>query len=319
MGNVHAKQYRKRSDIELYFYDHNAVRAERFQGSWGAERVEGYDQLISKVDVVDICLPTPAHHQFALKTIAAGRALFLEKPIARTFDEALEVTEAAEKAQVPFMPGHVLRFFPEYAKARKIVLSDGIGKPAAARTHRGSGAPCGELGWFMDHTKSGGVLLDLVIHDFDWLRWTLGEVKHLFSRSLSSRERTGPDYALTTLTFENGCVAHVEGTWLDPGGFRTSFEIAGSKGLIQHDSRDTAALRTTLKPTATEGTPLPNLEGSMGPLEDPYYLEIDAFLSAVRNGTPPPISGRDGLAAVAISEAAIESAHTDRVVKPVRA
>ena len=136
-----------------------------------------------------------------------------------------------------------------------------------------------------------------MIHDFDWLRWTLGEVKSLFSRSLSSDETgSGPDYhALTTLTFENGCVAHVEGTWMDPGGFRTSFEIAGSKGLIQHDSRDNSALRTTTKATGSEGAPLPSLEGNFGPLEDPYYLELDGFLTAVRTSTLPPISGRDGI------------------------
>jgi predicted dehydrogenase len=316
MGSVHARQYRKRSDIELFFYDRNPARADKFQADWQPERLESSEDLISKVDVVDICLPTPAHHEFSLKAIAAGRALFLEKPIARTFDEAREVVEAAEKANVPLMPGHVVRFFPEYARGRAIVLDDGIGKPAAARTRRGGGAPSGELGWFLDHSKSGGVLLDLVIHDFDWLRWTLGEVKHLFSRSLSSKLGEGPDYALTTLTFENGCVGHVEGTWMDPGGFRTTFEIAGSKGLIQYDSRENVALRTTVKPAAAEGAPLPSLEGSAGPLEDPYYLELDGFLAAVRNGTPPPISGRDGLAAVAIAEAAIESARTGAVVSP---
>ena len=140
MGNVHARQYRKRSDVELFFYDHNPGRAERFQSNWQAEMVDGFDQLVSRVDIVDICLPTPAHHSFGLKTIAAGRALFLEKPVARTLDQAREVVEAAEKANVPFMPGHVLRFFPEYARGCAVVKEGGIGTAqAAARTRRGGG------------------------------------------------------------------------------------------------------------------------------------------------------------------------------------
>jgi predicted dehydrogenase len=316
MGNVHARQYRKLPDVELLLFDHNHARTDRFSHTWDAEPVGSVQELISKADIVDVCLPTPSHHEMGLKVIAAGRALFMEKPLARTFAQAKELVEAAEKAGVPLMPGHVVRFFPEYAQATALVRDGGVGTPAAARTRRGGGAPSGEHGWFMEYEKSGGVLLDLVIHDFDWLRWTLGEVKHLYSRSLANQKRGGPDYAVTTLTFENGCVAHVEGTWMDPGGFRTTFEIAGSKGLIQHDSRENVALRTTARQSASEGAPLPSYEGNTTALEDPYYLELSAFLRAVRDGSEPPVTGRDGLSAVAIAEAAIESAKTSRVVAP---
>jgi UDP-N-acetylglucosamine 3-dehydrogenase len=316
MGNVHARQYRKRSDVEIFLFDHNPARSQKFCDAWQIEGFDSFDTLLSRVDVVDICLPTPAHHDYGLKSIAAGRPVFLEKPLARTVSEGAELVAAAAKAEVLLMPGHVLRFFPEYAQARSLVRDGGIGKPAAARARRGGSSPSGDQGWFMDHTKSGGVLLDLCIHDFDWLRWTLGEVKFLYSRSVAIDSMAGPDYALTTLTFENGCVGHVEGTWMDPGGFRTSFEIAGSEGLIQHDSRQNAALRTTAVAPTTEGAPLPNYDGNLAPTDDPYYLELDAFLSAVTDSTPPAITGEDGLRALAISEAAIESAKTGKVVKP---
>jgi predicted dehydrogenase len=159
----------------------------------------------------------------------------------------------------------------------------------------------------MDHEKSGGALLDLAIHDFDWLYWTFGKIKFLYSRSLSSQAGQGPDYALTTLTFESGAVAHVEATWMDPGGFRTSFDIAGSEGLLEFDSRKTAALKTA----TAEGIVY---EPSVAAVEDPYYLELRAFLEAVKNGTEVPISGRDGLMALRISLAAAESAKSGRVV-----
>src|SRR5204863_4959008 len=143
--------------------------------------------------------------------------------------------DAAAKANVPLMPGQVVRFFAEYATGNRLVKEGKVGKPAAARTRRGGLAPMGSHGWFQDYQRSGGVLLDLAVHDFDWLRWTLGEVKHLYSRSVGVATDGGPDYALTVLTFESGAVAHVESTWMDPSGFRTAFEVCGSEGMIQFD------------------------------------------------------------------------------------
>jgi predicted dehydrogenase len=242
--------------------------------------------------------------------------VLIEKPMALTLAQAQELAEAAAKANVPFMPAHVARFFPEYQLAHDLVVRGDIGVPAAARLRRGGGAPSGSDGWFMDLSKSGGVLLDLSIHDFDWLHWTLGSVKSLYSRSLGQKAGIGPDYALTTLTFQNGCVAHVEGTWMDPSGFRTHFEIAGSNGLIQHDSKNNSALRTSLAPKASEGAPLPNLENGLFEIEDPYYLEIDGFLKAVADHSAPPVSTYDGLMAVSIAESAIESARTNSVTVP---
>ena len=318
MGNVHARQYRKRSDVELFFYDHNPERSRRFTEAWDVERKESLDELLSAVDIVDICLPTPGHADAGHQSIAAGRATLIEKPLARTVADAVSLANAAEKTGVPLMPAHVLRFFPEYAAATQVVKSGELGTPAAARARRGAGAPSGTDGWFLDHSKSGGVLLDLSIHDFDWLRWTVGEVKLIYSRTVGAKVGRGVDYGLTTMTFDNGCIAHVEGTWMDPGGFRMAFEIAGSKGLIQHDSRENAALRTTVFAQPGEGAPLPNLEGSGLPTEDPYYLEIDGFLSSLRDKVAPPVSALDGIMAISIAEAATESAKTDRTVVPAR-
>jgi predicted dehydrogenase len=318
MGNVHAKQYSIRSDVEMCFFDRRDHRAELFESRWGFPKCASVQDLLTKVDIVDICVPTPSHFEVGLAAIAAGRAVLMEKPLARRLSEAVKLFEAAAKANVPLMPGHVVRFFPEYERARNLVVDGGIGKPAAARSRRGGGAPSGSGGWFLDHSKSGGVLVDLSIHDFDWLRWMLGEVSFLYARSVGAKEGEGVDYALTTLTFDNGCVAHVEGTWMDPGGFRTHFEVAGDKGLIQHDSRNSAALRTTTARKAAEGAPLPNTEGSLTDRQDPYYREIDGFLGAVREKTEPPISALDGLMALSIAEAAVESAVTDKVVKPAR-
>jgi predicted dehydrogenase len=311
MGNVHAAQYRKMPGVEIFFFDRKEERLQKLIEKYQADGWTELARVIENVDVIDICLPTDLHAEIGLQAIAAGKPIFVEKPIARTLDEAISLVEAAEEAKVALMPGQVVRYFPEFRKAHDLVLSGQVGRPAAARTRRGGPAPKGSSDWFMDHERSGGVLLDLAIHDFDWLRWTFGEVDHLYSRSVGLQAGSGPDYALTTLTFDSGVVAHVEATWMDPSGFRTTLEVAGSEGLIQFDSKDQPAVRVSTPDGSRGDTP-------RAPLDDPYYLEIRGFLDAVRDGTPPPVSGWDGVNALAISLAAIESAKTGKVVVPQR-
>lgn len=311
IGRVHARQYARRNDVELAVYDREPSHALSLAESSGGRAVDSYEDLLAWADAIDVCLPTPLHLGMGSRAIAAGKAVLMEKPLARSFEEGLVLVEAAEKAAVPLMTAHVVRYFAEFAEGHRLVKAGAVGTPAAARTRRGGKAPAGDEGWYGDLERSGGVLLDLAIHDFDWLRWVLGEVSHLYSRSVGLQDGQGPDYALTTLTFDCGAVAHVESTWMDPSGFRTTFEVAGSGGLIEHDSRASLFLRTT----GDSGT---TTDGGLVPEDDPYYREIDGFVTALRNGTEVPIPGREGLAALAISLAAIESAKTGRVVKPVR-
>lgn len=320
MGNVHARQYRKMADVDLVFFEPDGARRERFQGTWDCAPADSADAVLKGCDVVDVCLPTDLHLEFGLKAIAEGKALFMEKPIAGSLEDAAQLIEAADRAGVPLMPGQVVRFFPEFREGQRLVADGVVGTPAAARTRRGGLAPTGGAGnWFMDHARSGGVLLDLAVHDFDWLRWTLGEVRSLYARSLGAQTGTGPDYALTTLAFDSGAIAHVEATWMDPSGFRTTFEVCGSNGMIEYDSRHTPTLRTHLAPPK-EGDP-PRRGGNEAPLaptDDPYYRQLKSFLDAVREGAKPPVSGYDGFMAVSLGLAALESARTGSVLAPVR-
>ena len=313
IANVHARHLHRLPDVELLFVERDIARAKEFAAKHEAKPLDSADDLISKSDLLWICLPSDLHYEYGLRCIAAGKATFVEKPITKSLEDGAKVVEAATKANIPLGVAHVVRWFPEFREGHNIVASGKIGTPAAARTRRGGPAPRkGADDWFMDHTRSGGVLLDLAVHDFDWLRWTLGEVKHLYSRSVGTKTMKGPDYALTTLTFDSGAVAHVEATWMDAGGFRTTFEVCGSGGMIEFDSRTVPTLRTSVegKPTISEA-----------PLaldDDPYYKQILGFVNAVRQGKEPPVTGHDGLMALSIALAAIESAKTDKVLCPPR-
>lgn len=298
--------------MELYFLEQDDQRAGTLIEMFDPERCSSFEDLASKVDLVDLCVPTDAHLNLGLAAIAAGRGVIVEKPIARTIEEGARFVKAANDAKVPLSVGQVVRFFPEFAEGNKLVKSGAIGKPAAARTRRGGAAPMGGVGnWFMDHTRSGGVLVDLAIHDFDWLRWTLGEVKFLTSRSVGAKTMQGPDYALTTLTFDSGAVAHVEATWMDPSGFRTTFEVCGSDGMIQYDNRAASSLLTHAGGKTLRDSP-------MEAYDDPYYKELRGFVDAATSGGELPVTGYDGLMALSISLAAIESAKTERKVTPTR-
>lgn len=317
MGNVHARHYARMTDVQLFAFDQDTAKLEGFANTHGATGVASFEALLDAVDVLDICLPTHLHREYSLQAFAAKKALLLEKPMARTVAECRELVAAADAAGVPFGVAHVVRYFPEHNLAHRLVKQGQVGTPAAVRMRRGGKAPVGSDRWFEDAGKSGGVILDLAIHELDWLRWTLGEVTQVYARSVRLGSRLegaqfSGDYALITLTFESGAVGHVEATWMDPAGFRTTFEIAGSGGLIEFDSRENASLRL-----ATEaGT---RAEGNFADHDDPYYRQAKGFLDAVRSGSPVPVSGRDGLAAVAIAEAAIQSAESGLPATPERA
>lgn len=313
MGNVHANHYRKMPDVDLVVFDVDPERLGTFCQRHSAGPMESLDQLIDRCDVADVCLPTDLHTEIGVRCLAAGRPTLLEKPMAGSTADARRLVETARATGSPLMPGQVVRFFPEFAAAQRLVREGAIGTPAAARMRRGGKAPQGAGGWFKDHSKSGGVLLDLAVHDFDWLRWTVGEVTQVYSRSVrmspTTPETVDGDYALTTLSFENGCIAHVESTWLDPGGFRATFEVCGSAGMVEYDSRQASTLRTV---TDT----LNRAEAPLAPADDPYYRQLKGFLDAVQGESQLPVSAEEGFAAVAIAEAAILSCRTGKPVIP---
>lgn len=309
MGSVHSRHYRKIAGVELVVYDELTEKAQNLASAHGAGLADSLDDLIRQCDVIDVCLPTDAHKSCALSAIAAGRHVFVEKPIAGNLEDASAIIVAAEEADVILSVGQVVRFFPEFKAANAMVRDGKLGRPAAARTRRGGGAP--KADWFLDHSRSGGVIVDLAVHDFDWLRWTFGEVSHLYSRSVGIQDGVGLDYALTTLTFDSGVVAHVEATWMDPAGFRVTFEVCGSEGMVQYDSRTIPTLRTH----QTTGV---RTEAPLAQADDPYYNQLSAFVKACRGEAPPAVTGYDGFMALSIALAALESANTGEVVRPTR-
>ena len=189
-----------------------------------------------------------------------------------------------------------------------------VGKPAAIRTRRGGRMPRAWDDWYADFARSGGVILDLLVHDFDWLRWVFGEVERVYARGLGESRLPAFDYALVTLRFRSGAIAHVEGTWNDPAGFKVAVEIAGDGGLLEYNFNQptNAPFRSALTTAAGSGGGVDVPESPVA--VNPYQAELQHFCDCVEQGLTPAIAPEDGRAAVQIALAAIESVRTGRPV-----
>ncbi|MEA3401746.1 MAG: Gfo/Idh/MocA family oxidoreductase [Armatimonadota bacterium] len=306
LGRNHAENFDQIPDTEVTLvYDVVDEAAEALAEDVVARPAEQESDLWGDdVDIVVVTTPTPFHHDYTVKAAQAGKHVFCEKPMCRDMEQAEEMLQAVEEAGVTFMVGHVLRFFAEYVRARKLILDGVIGDVGIARTSRINTLPGGPESWFSNYEMSGGVTLDMTIHDFDWLLWTFGPAERVYS--LGVPERMPPiDYGLTTIRFESGVIAHCEGSWADLGQFRTHFDIAGTDGLLRHSSTDMPTL-TVQRRGEQEGVAAVQVPESPA-AKSPYLLEDEHFVQCVLNGTQPAVSGEDARAAVEVALAALES------------
>ena len=317
MGTTHASGWAETPAEIVGFTAETQQEAGNISKQYKTKVYSSLEKMLPDVDVVDICSPTHLHYEMALKAAAAGKHIICEKPLARTTRQAREIVMACQKAGVQLLVAHVVRFFPEYALARSAVADGQIGKPGVIRLHRGSYRPKKPAGnWFLDEVKSGGILMDLMIHDYDYARWVAGEVETVSARRVTELHLDAPvDYGLVILSHRSGALSHIAGAWAyPPPTFRTHLEIAGDRGLIEFDSDGTAPIQNFILKTA--GSDAPDVALPSSPVsESPYMTQIKEFYSALVDGKTARVSATDGLAAVQIAEAAIQSAHSGQPVK----
>jgi UDP-N-acetylglucosamine 3-dehydrogenase len=322
MAGTHARGYAKIPNAQLVgVMDIREEAAGKLAGDHGARPYTDFDEMVrqEKPDIIDVCSPTPWHAEYVCRAAETGpRAIIVEKPMGRTVADCEKMISACEGADIPLFVAHVLRFFPEFATATAQVRANAVGQVAAVRTKRGGSFPRGWDNWYGKTALSGGLILDLIIHDFDWLRWTFGEVERVFAKGLAARDGSSPeverDYALVTLRFKSGVVAHVEGTWADPSGFKVGFEIAGDEGLLEYNFNQPASPALVAALAGGEGARAGVAVPENPMANNPYQDELAHFLDCVEKGVPASISPQDGLEAVRIAQAATLSAQTGKPV-----
>lgn len=316
IGTWHAQRWRRLPVTMAGFFDPDAHKAQQAAGTYGGRAFASLEDLLSAVDVVNICSPTPYHKEGVLMAAAAGKDIFCEKPLARYPADAQEMVEACERAGVRLFVGQVLRFFRQYARARQLVDEGAIGTPGLIRMVRGAGHPTGPGGrtWFEKVEASGGTIMEGGVHDLDYARWVMGEVDRVFARGITYRDDLPivGDHVLVVLRFKSGAVGHIEGSWMvTDGRFRQRFLIAGDAGLLEYDSLPPEPLALSLR--ADRQVPLLPQE-PLAPQDDPYYLQLAHFLDCLTGEKEFRVSAQDGVEAVRLSVAALESVRTGRVI-----
>lgn len=308
MATTHASSYAEIPDATVAAVASVGDNLESFAADNDADAYEDPEAMMDEADItmVDVCTPTPTHNPFARAGAERDYPVFCEKPMTRTMAEADELVEVADETGVPFMVGHVLRFFPSYVAAKERIDAGELGQLGTLRAERLSPAPkYGTENWFNDREQSGGVMLDMAIHDFDYLRWVAGEVERVFTRAERwEDEDFRYEHAGVDLRFADGTRGYVEASWGYPDGtpFTTDFEFAGDDGSLEFDSREENAVRFY-------GESGDNMDPAASAFrKSPYTRELEHFVECVETGAEPKVDPREAREAVRISLAAIESA-----------
>jgi predicted dehydrogenase len=314
MGEVHAAAWQAIGAEVAGCSSSNPAQAEEFAKRYKAHAFAGHPELLHSVDIIDVCTPTALHKPMVLAAAEAGKHVICEKPIALTAEDARAMIDACRG--VRFFVGMVLRFFPQYRLARELVVEGRIGKPAVLRLKRVSYVPQKPPDdWYFNETMSGGMVLDLMIHDFDYVRWVAGDVERVYA--LKTSAAGGPQqYVQAILRMRSGAIALVEGGWANPPGiFRTALDLSGTDGLIEWSSDEPSPLFTLVPPkpgeTASVGLPITGLT------DDPYTAELRHAYECIQSGAPFQVTAEDALEALRIGLAVKESLETGRPVRAV--
>lgn len=313
MGRVHAEMAVAAGFELVVCADMNLAAAKALAKTYKAEAMgDGMAALArADVDVVCIATPTTTHAMFVKAAAAAKKHIFCEKPFCRSMKECREAAAAAKKAGVKLFVGHVVRYFHEFEAMKAQIAAGKIGEPGWLKISRGGIFPGGPKGWFANYAASGGVTLDCMIHDLDWIRYVFGEPDHIFCQALMKGGAEPIDYSQVTMRMKSGLIASVIGTWAHPAGFRVTAEICGSGGMVRFDSAE--APMAALKRDTKSGPSMIVPGSPVG--KSPYQFEWEDFAAWLQSGCKPRVSVDDAVRAVEMALGALESAKTGRPVK----
>lgn len=267
-----------------------------------------------EVDAILICTPTSSHAALIEMSLSKGKHVFCEKPMDLSLERTALLAEKAAQAKGKMMLGFNRRFDPDFMKAQQSVAQGAIGNVQIVKiTSRDPGLPPVE---YIKH--SGGLFMDMAIHDFDMARYIMGkEVVEVFAKGLvcidpAVKEAGDIDTALTTLTFEDGTYAVIDNSRKALYGYDQRIEIFGSGGMIQVDNN--LHHRNILYNEEGIHHSLP-LDFFMDRYANSYRMEMALFIESVIEDKPVPVGAADGLSATLIAHAAKRSAMEGRPVQ----
>ncbi len=261
------------------------------------------------IDLIDICVPTLVHPKLAIAALQAGKHVICEKPLARTAVAAREIATAAATAKGYFMPAMCIRFWPQYAWLKSAIDAQTYGRVLAARFRRVSEPPAWGREHFFDGAKSGGAILDLHIHDADFVQYCFGRPQAVFAQGFS-RYSGEIDHLVAQYQVACGAAVSAEGGWVmgDGHGFEMAFTVIFENATVDFNSKHPEAGLRLFQP----GQPASTVAVASG---DGYLHELSYMIQCIATGQPPTlVTASDGASAVEICEAEGESIRSGQLV-----
>ncbi len=302
LGRIHLKLLKGIEGYELVgFYDPDDTNANKAITELGVTRFATAEDLIDAVDVVDVVTPTLAHFESAVKAIKRSKHVFIEKPVTATAEEARNLINLANEADVKVMVGHVERFNPAY-----LAVKDRTVNPMFIEAHR--------LAQFNPRGTDVSVILDLMIHDIDIiLSMVKANVKRISASGVAVLSRN-PDIANARIEFDNGCVANITASRISMKQMR-KIRLFQPNNYLSIDllEKKTEIFSLSDEPPTDESPALELETGNAGETkyiryEEPAVgevnaikMELELFRDAIVNDTEPPVTLTDGYNALDVA------------------
>jgi predicted dehydrogenase len=300
MGSNHARVLAEMPGVKLVgIADPDSARCNLVAERLGCATFKDAEALLNAgVDAVTIAAPTHLHRDIALDCAARGVHIMVEKPIAPTVEESRAIVAAARRAGVTLMVGHVERFNPAVQSIKRAIKDQDILSIAITR-----------VGPFPPRMSNVGVVIDLAVHDIDLIRWftesEIIEIQPQTSSAVAERE----DIALLQFRTASGVLAHINTNWLTPFKARTIHVATRDKYLIGD--------LLTLQVTECFGFQ-PDGSYSMRHLSvgwaEPLRSELQAFLTAIRSGDSPAVTGDEAVASLEVAIRCLDARGTQSLL-----
>lgn len=316
IGKVHARAISSTPDAELAAVaDAVADAAKAIADKYDcAIRTIDEIEAADDIDAVVICTPTDTHADLIERFARAGKAIFCEKPIDLSLERVKACLKVVEETGAKLMVGFNRRFDPHFAGVRKAIDDGRIGEVEMVQiVSRDPSAPPASY-----IKSSGGIFRDMTIHDFDMARFVLGEepIAVTATASVLTDPAIGElgdyDSVSVILTTASGKHCTISNSRRATYGYDQRLEVHGSNGAVAIENQRPVSIEVA---SAGGFTRPPLHDFFMTRYTEAYAAEIAAFVAAVADGTPPSPSGRDGLLALALAEAAMTSVARGRTVK----
>jgi myo-inositol 2-dehydrogenase/D-chiro-inositol 1-dehydrogenase len=316
IGQLHAENLVGRVPsaqlVRIVDADENVARStgERLGVPWSTD----YDDLLRDPDVdgVVVATPTPLHVEMVETAAAAGKHVFCEKPISLSLEATVAAIDAAREAGVSLQVGFHRRFDPDWAAAAERIRSGELGDIYVFQTRLRDKEPPP-----LDYLRqSGGLFVDVTIHDLDTARWLIGEIEEVTAvgAALSDpafAELEDVDNAIIALRFESGALGVIDESRVAGYGYECSTEVLGSRATVRiGDHRRVNDLWLTPGTAAVDW-----VADFTERFPEAYALELESFATTIREQRPPEVTGEDGLAAFVLAQACDRSFREGQTVR----